>query len=53
MIIYLKEIMDDLQTLVITGTIDISNSDIRIITCGIFNKIHILLDTQTMKNKIR
>ena len=53
MIIYLKDTMDALQTLIITSTTDISNSAISIITCGIKNKIHRLINTQTIGNKIK
>ena len=52
MSIYLKDTMDALQTLIITSTTEISNSEISITTCGIRNKIHILIDTQTIGNKI-
>ena len=44
MIINLKDIIDDLQTLVITSIKDISYSDISIINCGILEKIHRLID---------
>ena len=50
--IYLKDTMNALQTLIITSTTDISNSAISIFTCGIRNKIHRLLNTQTIGNKI-
>ena len=53
MSIYLKDTMDALQTLIITSTTDISNSAISIITCGIRNKIHRLINTQTIGNKIK
>ena len=45
--------MEALQTLIITSTTDISSSSIRIITCGISNKIHRLINTQTIGNKIK
>ena len=53
MSIYLKDTMDALQTLIITSTTYISDSAIRITTCGIRNKIHRLIDTQTIGNKIK
>ena len=53
MIIYLKHTMEALQTLIITSTTEISNSAISIITCGISDKIHILINTQTIGNKIK
>ena len=51
--IYLKYTMDALQTLIITSTTDISNSDIIIIACVICNKINGLIDTQTIRNQIK
>ena len=51
--IYLKDTMEALQTLIITSTTDISNSAISIITCGIRNKIHKLINTQTIGNNIK
>ena len=51
MIIYLKHTMEALQTLIITSTTEISNSAISIINCGIKNKIHRLINTQTIGNK--
>ena len=53
MIIYLKDTMGAIQTLIITGIKDISNSDISIIACVICNNINILIDTQTIRNKIK
>ena len=53
MIIYLKHTMEALQTLIITTTTDISNSAISIITCGISNKIHRLINNQTIRNKMK
>ena len=53
MSIYLKDTMGSLQTLIITSTTEMSNSAISITTCGISNKIHILIDTQTIGNKIK
>ena len=50
---YLKDTMEALQTLIITSTTDISNSTISIITCGTRNKIHRLLNTKTIGNKIK
>ena len=52
MIIYLKYTMEALQTLIITSTTEISNSVISIITYGIRNKIHRLINPQTIGNKI-
>ena len=43
--------MDAPQTLIITSTTYISNSAISITTCGIRNKIHRLIGTQTIINK--
>ena len=40
MSIYLKDTMDALQTLIITSTTDISNSEISITTYGIRNKVN-------------
>ena len=51
--VYLKDTMDDLQTLVITSTTDISNGAIIITTYVTRNKIHRLIDTQTIGNKIK
>ena len=45
--------MEALQTLIITSTTDISDSAISIITCGIGNKIHRLINKQTIGNKIK
>ena len=53
MIIYLKYTMEALQTLIITSTTEISNSAMSIITCRIRNKIHRLINTQTIGNKIK
>ena len=53
MIIYLKDTMEALQTLIITSTTEISNSAISIITCGIRNKIRRLINNQTIGNKIK
>ena len=53
MSIYLKDTMNALQTLIIKSTTDISNSAISITTCGIGNKIHRLIDTQIIGNKIK
>ena len=53
MIIYFKDTMDALQTLIITSTTDISNSAISRITCGIRNEIHRLINNQTIGNKIK
>ena len=53
MIIYLKHTMEALQTLLITSTTEISNSAIIIINCGIRNKIHRLINNQTIGNKIK
>ena len=53
MMIYLKDTMEALQTLIITSTTEISNGAISIITCGIRNKIHILINNQTIRNKIK
>ena len=53
MMIYLKDTMEALQTLIITSTTDISDSAISIITCGRINKIHGLINTQTIGNKIK
>ena len=50
---YLKDTMNALQTLIIKSTTDISNSAISITTCGIGNKIHRLIDTQIIGNKIK
>ena len=53
MSIYLKHTMDDLQTLIITSTTDISNnSAIGIITSGIIYKINGLIDTQPLEIKL-
>ena len=51
--IYLKDTMDALQSLIITGTTDILNSAISITTCGIINKVYILMHTQTIGNTIK
>ena len=51
MIIYLKHTMEALQTLIITSTTYISNSATSIITNGISNKIHRLIDTQTIEKQ--
>ena len=53
MIIYLKHTMEALQILIITSTKEVSNSAISIITCGISDKIHILINNQTIGNKIK
>ena len=53
MIIYLKHTMEALQTLIITSTTEISNSTTVIIACGIKNKIHKLINTQTIGNNIK
>ena len=53
MIIYLKDTMEALQTIIVIRTTEISNSEIFIITCEIRNKIHILINTQTIGNKIK
>ena len=53
MIIYLKDTIEALQTHIITSTIEISNSAIIIITYGIRNKIHRLINTQTIGNKMK
>ena len=53
MIIYLKDTMDALQTLIITITADISSSAISKITCWIKNKIYRLINTQNIGNKIK
>ena len=45
--------MDAPQTLIITSNTDISNSEISITTYGIRNKIHRLIDAQTIINKIK
>ena len=52
MIIYLKDTMEALQTLIITSTTHISNSTISIITCGTRNKIHRIINTQTIGIKL-
>ena len=52
MSIYLKDTMDALQTLIITSTTQISDSAIRITTCGIRNKIHRLIDTKQLEIKL-
>ena len=52
-IIYLKDTMDDIQTLIITSTTYISNITISLITWGIKNIIHKLINTQTIGNKIK
>ena len=51
--IYLEDTMDTLKTSIIKSTTDISNIVIIIITCGIRNKIHRLINTQTIGNKIK
>ena len=48
MIIYLKNKMEALQTLIITSTTDISKCAISINTCAIRNKIHSLINNQTI-----
>ena len=53
MIIYSKDTMDALKTLIITRNTEISNSAIIIINCGIRNKIHRLINNQTIGNKIK
>ena len=53
MIIHLKYTMEALQILIITSTTEISNSAISIFTCGISNKIHRLINTQTIGNKVK
>ena len=53
MIFYLKDTMDTIQTLMITITADILNIAVSIITCGIGNKMHTLIITQTIGNKIK
>ena len=53
MIIYFKDTMDALQTLIITSTTNISNGAISIITFGIRNEIHRLINNQTIGNKIK
>ena len=52
MIVYLKDKIYAIQTLIITNTTYISNRSISITICGIRNKIHRLLYTQTIGNKI-
>ena len=53
MIIYLKDTMEALQTLIITSTTAISNGAISIINCGMSNKIHRLINTKTIGNKTK
>ena len=53
MIIYLKDTIDALQTLIITSATEISNSVISIINCVIGHEINRLLDTQSIVNKIK
>ena len=53
MSIYLKHIIDALQTLIITRTTDISNnSAISIITSGKRYKIYGIIDTQPLEIKL-